>query len=714
MHAARSLRILLLSALSAVAFLDAPAAPPAPSLDRLGPASGPWRAALILARIGEAEVAMDPHDEQLHARPRYRLPLIDLLRADPWRAGTLARGLTDRLLADASNPTDVLLQAEALLGIPVGDAPQREDLAAARARVRAYGDSSLAVALSELDGRPPGDFLSAGDYRLIPSAARDAAALVLFQIAPALRDRDRGLVQPLRRAGLEPQVAWQLARAAVDWHPTELPANPAPRTLRAPDVATTVETLARVAQTESMLDAIDAASLYRGANRIADGARQAIADLRAAADRTPPRDFRYAVSTRYGWVMVLGIGQHHHREDERALLVLDLGGDDVYATAGSTLDAGHPVSVVIDVAGNDEYRAASMDQPAFGAGIGGYGMLFDLAGNDVYAASTAGEGCGLLGVGLLYDAAGDDRYQGDAGVQGCGAFGIGALVDLAGNDQYDAGRAAQGYGYTLGAGLLVDGIGDDRYVASDAAGRYPAGNGHGASLAQGFGAGRCAEATDGHAWAGGVGLLVDGAGLDRYACDAYGLGGAYGGGGGIFADKMGDDDYTSSAAALGSALAGGVAIVEDDAGNDTYRSAGAGACGYARDFGLAWFEDVGGNDRYFANERAFGVGDGNGLGFCWDPSGNDIYVACNASFGVCTMDDPSTGRGLMLNAGFFVDGGGTDRYYQLPPGEREAFPFNFRAFGAFERFEGLADGAQLSRYDLLRYPGSTGAAVDIE
>jgi hypothetical protein len=713
-RAARCLRALLLPALGALTFLHAPVPIRAQSLDRLGPAAGPWRAALIVARIGEAEITIDADDERLYANPRYRLPFRDLLRADPWRAGTIARSLTDQLLADASDPTDVLFQAESRIGFPVGNALQGNELAAARARVRACGDSSLAVALSELDGRPLGEFLRAGDYRLIPPVARDAAALMLFQIAQALRDRDRGLIQPLRRAGLEPQAAWQLARAAAEWHPAELPAPAGNRAKRAADGPAAIAELTRVAQTESMLDAVDFASLYRGANRIAAGAKQAIADLRAAADRTPPRDFRYAVSTRYGWVMVLGIGQHHHREDERHLFILDLGGDDVYANAGNTLDAGNPVSVVIDLAGNDEYRAEPTDQPAFGAGIGGYGMLFDLAGNDVYSCSTAGEGCGLLGVGLLYDAAGDDRYQGESAVQGCGVFGIGALVDLAGSDAYEACRAAQGHGYTLGAGLLVDVIGDDQYLASDASGRYPVGNGHGASLAQGFGAGRCAETTDGHAWAGGVGILVDGAGLDRYGCDAYGLGGAYGGGIGICADKMGDDDYTTSSAALGSAFAGGVAIAQDDGGNDVYRSGGSGACGYARDFGVASFEDVAGNDRYFANEHALGVGDGNGLGLCWDQGGNDIYVACNASFGVCVMDDPGTVRGLMLDAGFFVDGAGTDRYYQLPPGEREAFPFNFRAFGAFERFEGMADGTQLSRYDLLRHPGSTGAAVDVE
>jgi hypothetical protein len=700
--------------LGLIGLVATPQATRAQSLDRLGPQAGPWRAALILAQTKESELAIDADDERLSVNERYRLPVHDLLRADPWRSGPFARSLTDQLLAQADDPTDILFLAESRAGFAVGNAVMADAVSAARARVRACGDSSLAVALSELDGRPVPEFLRAGDYRLIPPVARDAAALVIFQIAEALRDRDRALAEPLRRSGLTPQTAWQLLRAAVEWRPAEMPARSGRRVKRPAGERPWLEDLSRVTQTESMLDAVDFALLYRGANRIAAGVKQAIADLRAGADRTPPRDFRYAVSTAYGWVMILGIGQHHHRADERHLLILDLGGDDVYANAGNTLDAGNPVSIVIDLAGNDEYRTDLVDQPAFGAGIAGYGMLFDLAGNDLYSSSVAGQGCGILGVGLLYDAAGDDRYQGDRAVQGCGVFGVGALVDLAGNDQYDAGHAAQGYGYTLGCGLLLDAIGDDRYAAYDAALRYPVAPGHSASLAQGFGCGRRGETIDGHDWAGGVGILVDGAGLDQYACDVYGQGGACAGGVGILADKMGDDEYTGFAASLASALAGSIAIVQDDAGDDLYRGGGAGLCGYARDFGFAWFEDAGGNDRYLANENAFGVGDENGLGLFWDRAGNDLYVACNASFGIGTMDDQGTVRDLMLDAGFFVDGAGTDRYYQLPPEEREKLPFNFRTFSTFELYPGMADGTQLSRYDLLRHPGSTGAAVDAE
>jgi hypothetical protein len=707
--ASSAARRLLLAAPALAAIAAAGAAPP--SLDWLEPQAGPWRAALILAQLRADELAVDPTDAGLYAGERYRLPFHDLLAADPWRVSTLTRRLTDQLLAQADDPTDVLFFAEQRAGAGVGNAVLGDPLSPARARVAAYGDSALAVALSEIDGRPVREFRESGNYRLVPRAARDAAALILFQAAAALRDREQALTEPLRRRGIEPSAAWRLACDAVLWRPEELPRDERRRSADA-----TGEDLGRARRLERILDAVDRTALYRGANRLAAAARQAIADLRAAGLRAPPGDFHYAVNTRYGWVKILGVGQHHHREDERHLLVLDLGGDDVYASAANTLDPGHPISLVIDLAGNDEYRSTLEDRPAFGAGILGYGMLFDVAGNDLYRCPMLGQGCGVLGVGLLHDAAGQDRYQGDGALQGCGVFGVGALVDLRGDDQYACYRASQGFGYTLGCGVLLDASGDDRYEANDTDIRYPAASSppHQASLAQGVGCGRRGETADGHAWAGGVGLLVDGAGADRYGCGVLGGGSACAGGVGIFVDKSGNDDYTSFASALGCARSGGIAVVQEEAGDDLYRCGSARAFGFGAEFGLAWFEDAGGNDRYYANDGAFGVGHENGLGLFWDRAGSDTYIACNNSFGVATMAGQGTARDLMLNAGLFVDAGGADRYYQLPLEERENLPFNFRNPALFAPFEGMENGARLSRYDLLRHPGSTGAAVDTE
>jgi hypothetical protein len=693
-----------------------PRAARAQHLDGLGPQAGPFRAALILAQLKENEFVVDSCDAALWANGRYRAPYFDLLYANPWKISPYVHSLADRLLTQATDPTDILFEAEGRAGCQVGNAVLGDPLTAYRQRVRVHGDSALAVALSELDGRPVSFFRGASDYRLIPPAVRDAAALILFQIPDALRDRERALTGPLKRLGLDPQQAWQRLHDWAYARAGEAPREDGKRARGSAEEPLPIADLPRVTEIEAILDAVDVAALYHGANLLAAGMKQASADLQAARLRLPPRDFHFAVSTPYGWVKILGTGQHHHREDERHLLIIDVGGDDVYASAANTLDYGNPISLVLDVAGNDEYRTDLENQPAFGVGICGYGMLLDLGGDDLYSSPVAGQGCGILGVGLLHDVGGSDRYRGDSALQGCGIFGVGALVDLAGNDQYACYRASQGFGFTRGCGVLLDVGGDDTYAANDEEIRYPASPGpsHQWNMAQGFGCGRRGEAIDGHNWAGGVGILVDGAGNDTYTCGTYGIGGAYGLGVGLLADRSGNDTYTCYASAIASALHGGIGVVQDEAGDDLYRSGSTRACGFGGDFGVAWFEDGSGNDRYYCNDSALGVGHQNGLGVCWDRGGNDIYVACNNSFGISTMETQGTVRDLIANVGFFVDVGGADRYYQLPLEERENLPFHFRTLALFAPFEGLGDGVNLSRYDLLRQPGSTGAAVDAE
>ena len=688
----------------------------AQQLDGLGPQAGPFRAALILAQLKESEFVVDPCDADLWASGRDRLPLLDLLYANPWKISPYVRGLTDQLLTQATDPTDILFEAECHAGCRVGNAVLGDPLTVYRRRVRAEGDSALAVALSELDGRPVSFFRGASDYRLIPPAVRDAAALILFQIPDALRDRERALTEPLKRLGMDPQQAWQRLHDWAYGQASEAPPEGGKRAKSTADEPLPIADLPRVTEIEAILDAVDVAALYHGANLLAAGMKQASTDLQAARLRLPPRDFHFAVSTPYGWVKILGTGQHHHREDERHLLIIDVGGDDVYASAANTLDYGNPISLVLDMSGNDEYRTELENQPAFGVGICGYGMLFDLGGDDLYSNPVAGQGCGILGVGLLYDGAGSDRYRGDSALQGCGIFGVGALVDLAGDDQYACYRASQGFGFTRGCGVLLDVAGDDTYAANDEEIRYPASleHPHQLNMAQGFGCGRSGGGRDGHDWAGGVGILVDGAGNDSYTCGTYGIGSAYGLGVGLLVDRSGTDSYTSFASAIACALHGGIAVVQDQAGDDLYRSGSTRACGFGGDFGVAWFEDGGGNDRYYGNDSAFGVGHQNGLGVCWERGGNDTYVACNSSFGISTMETQGTVRDLMANVGFFVDASGTDRYYQLPLEERQNLPFDFSNPAVFASFEEMGDGVNLSRYDLLRQPGSTGAAVDAE
>ncbi len=170
---------------------------------------------------------------------------------------------------------------------------------------------------------------------------------------------------------------------------------------------------------------------------------------------------RFDLVTPAGRIVVSGSGNDTHEEPDLLLLV-DLGGDDLYrgGIGGSTL--AQPVTLVVDVAGNDRYVADDERTNAQGSGILGTGVLIDAAGDDTYRAYGSSQGYGLFGTGLLADLRGNDRYELIVEGQGAAEFGVGLLFDLAGDDAYRIVSAGQGFGGVgNGIGTLVDLEGND-------------------------------------------------------------------------------------------------------------------------------------------------------------------------------------------------------------------------------------------------------------
>lgn len=166
-------------------------------------------------------------------------------------------------------------------------------------------------------------------------------------------------------------------------------------------------------------------------------------------------------------------GTGANTNDVEALLVIDLGGDDLWtSTAGGANEARCPAdvaddpscrtSVAVDLGGNDTYtpdldRVVAADHlVAAGSGLGGVGLLVDVAGNDTYAIDVAAReasldlsyvfGSGNMGLGLLADLGGSDRYELTAApadvrqpyAHGSALTGMGGLVDLDGENVYRA------------------------------------------------------------------------------------------------------------------------------------------------------------------------------------------------------------------------------------------------------------------------------------
>jgi plastocyanin len=209
-------------------------------------------------------------------------------------------------------------------------------------------------------------------------------------------------------------------------------------------------------------------------------------------------------------------------------------------------------ALLVDVAGDDTYGRFDPPDPkadgfctddplvhrvlTAGAGFGGAGILLDESGNDIYLGKAITQGAGHVGgVGILRDGAGDDVYHAMRMSKGFATvFGVGILGDGAGNDRYDyymprpldpnapyktpgsgggltttglcdnQARWDEGSGLLGGVGLLVDDGGEDIYQAA-------------APVDHLLGTEEPLRRTGSLGFGdGGLGLMFDRSGLDRY------------------------------------------------------------------------------------------------------------------------------------------------------------------------------------------------------
>ena len=426
---------------------------------------------------------------------------------------------------------------------------------------------------------------------------------------------------------------------------------------------------------------LDRESLLYGAMKAARATEELRARVRIwlQEHQGPTRAIRYEQMTPYGRVILAGAGKDSHTCSDCMLLV-DLGGNDVYEMpAGATPDPDIPLSVLVDMEGNDDYRPAPFGLPTQGAGVLGVGILWDVEGRDRYrAAGSLSQGLAQVGVGLLMDEKGDDHYQATTTAQGAAFFGVGMLVDVQGNDEYLCNGECQGFGGSGGVGVLLDGRGDDTYRAEVMPGKvyrpdYHASMERNITSAQGVGLGRRGDGSDGHSWAGGLGSLVDLDGSDRYEAGTFSQGCGYWFGTGVLYEGGGDDVYESVNFSHGSGAHFCIGAVVDEAGDDQHRAIHTGTCalGFGWDYTNALMFDREGNDTYVGHEAVLGVANGRSNAFAIDLAGDDRYELSGGgeAFGVAgTMDTIETfdpARPYFhdgTSMGLFLDVGGTDLY----------------------------------------------------
>ena len=329
-------------------------------------------------------------------------------------------------------------------------------------------------------------------------------------------------------------------------------------------------------------------------------------------------DILFCQDTPLGKIIIGGRGATYYNSI-RALLIVDLGGEDEYhnITATPTFDPFTTFStVIIDLEGNDLYTAD--EGYAQGSGTFGFNCLIDQAGNDTYLSHDFSQGSGFFGVGILYDSKGNDRYRSDIMGQGAGAFGCGLLCDLEGNDSYYGNLYTQGFGFVGGVGLLLDVSGDDSYFVGDTYSDYREPDVAFDSFSQGCGLG------DRYFASGGIGVLWDKKGNDSYKSNYFSQGSSYWFALGLLLDDEGDDSYQARRYTQGSGTHFTVGALIDRSGNDIYASWGVSqGCGYDYSQGLLF--DGEGNDTYSADWFSQGTSGIAGVGTLIDGSGNDSY-----------------------------------------------------------------------------------------
>lgn len=388
-------------------------------------------------------------------------------------------------------------------------------------------------------------------------------------------------------------------------------------------------------------------------------------------------------------VIRIGDRQPHTFAARDNLLICDFGGNDTY-TAGGGSSPRLPFSAIIDLGGDDIY-GDSLTVRQFGYGNCGLGIVIDLAGNDRYRASQLSQGVGIFGTGIVCDAAGNDDFALNVSGQGCGYFGVGMLLDRLGDDRYYLAGDGQGAGGIGGGiGILADYRGNDRYTAEPLAEKFNRGDYHSqgkinANNAQGWGGGRRGDGSDGHSWAGGLGALIDCDGDDEYYAGNFSLGCGYWFGIGIVYDVAGNDLYRSCYFTQASGAHYCIGAMFDESGNDRhelFETAGAGLS-FGWDFTISLMVDWAGDDSYTGKIISLANAQIRSNSFLFDFGGADLYQlnAGTDGFGEASWrDDYRTPRPTVpfvwyaQSYGILIDVGGVDRYLDYNDSTKAAVP----------------------------------------
>ncbi len=353
-----------------------------------------------------------------------------------------------------------------------------------------------------------------------------------------------------------------------------------------------------------------------------------------------------------GYVVIGGPGDNRYSMD-RLYAVIDIGGNDVYEWPNVVPPE---TQTIVDLDGDDRYYAHSGGP---GAGWLGVSVLLDVSGSDQYRSALGGCGAGAFGFGFLFDEAGADSYRCAAWSAGAGLYGAGVLVDRGEEaDVYDSEVFSQGVGGPRGLGILIDAGGSDFYRANGPVQSAYDTQGSFMGFSQGVGVG--IRPYD----SGGVGVLLDFGGDDRYEGGEFSQGGGYYWGAGLLYDATGDDLYFGSRYAQGFAAHQAFGMLYDLSGDDVYWAMTAAAQGAAWDQSIAALFDGDGDDVYRAQTLSQGAAAQQSRALLRDVAGDDVYWSSGRNTQGAAGDNAYhfQPQNPVYSLGVLVDEAGDDRY----------------------------------------------------
>lgn len=352
------------------------------------------------------------------------------------------------------------------------------------------------------------------------------------------------------------------------------------------------------------------------------------------------------------WIVYGGAGSNTYDMTSIAT-VIDAGGDDEYRYATDERPA---VQVILDLAGNDQYFG-SASGPA--SAVMGVSLIVDQAGNDRYDGASRSCGVGVMGVGVILDRGGADTYHGTHWSIGTAFYGLGAIIDCGGeNDTYIAELMSEAVGGPRGFGTIIDQNGRDLYRVN---GPAPSAYGTPAvfvGFSQGVGVGVRLYET------GGIGVISDLGGDDRYEGGEFCQGGGYYWALGILHDKSGNDLYYGNRYGQAWAAHQALGILADDAGDDSYWSMTAASQSGSWDISATLLLDRSGSDSYQADGLAQGGASQQAIAWFIDLEGVDRYIApAGATRGQSGGNEYHFADTGCYSWSLFLDAGGSEDFY---------------------------------------------------